>query len=117
MEHVHIFYGHLKYLTAIWYILWTFGIFCGYFVFFSRFGMYQEKSGNTDPVVKVYYKGKPNLISDIYKCKTMQYKHCMPPPKDRTGRQYKPSYQTLMLQALGVLSKFTCSPGHIHDPA
>jgi hypothetical protein len=81
MEHVHIFYGHLKYLTAIWYILWTFGIFCGYFVFFSRFGMYQEKSGNTDPVVKVYYKGKPNLISDIYKCKTMQYKHCMPPPQ------------------------------------
>jgi hypothetical protein len=32
---------------AIWYILWPFGIFYGYLVYFSRFGMlYQEKSGN-----------------------------------------------------------------------
>jgi hypothetical protein len=33
--------------VAIWYILWTFGIFRGYMVYFSRFGMlHQEKSGN-----------------------------------------------------------------------
>jgi hypothetical protein len=47
MEEVGIFYGHLVYSTAIWYILWPFGIFYGYFVCFSRFGMlYQEKFGN-----------------------------------------------------------------------
>jgi hypothetical protein len=27
MEDVSIFYGHLAYFTAIWYILWPFGIF------------------------------------------------------------------------------------------
>jgi hypothetical protein len=30
--------------VAIWYILWPFGIFYGYLVYFSRFGMlYPEK--------------------------------------------------------------------------
>jgi hypothetical protein len=30
-----VFYGHLAYFTAIWYdILWPFGIFYGYLVFF-----------------------------------------------------------------------------------
>jgi hypothetical protein len=53
-------------------------------------------------VVKVYYRGKPNLMSDIYKRST---NIVCPPPKDRTGRQYKPSYQTF--------AKFTCSPGHV----
>jgi hypothetical protein len=53
MENVGIFYVHVVYFTAIWYTLWTFGIFCGnlvYFVvYFSRFGMlYKEKSGNPD---------------------------------------------------------------------
>jgi hypothetical protein len=32
---------------AIWNILWPFGLFYGYLVYFSRIGMlYQEKSGN-----------------------------------------------------------------------
>jgi hypothetical protein len=32
---------------SIWYILQSFGIFFGYLVYFSRFGvLYQEKSGN-----------------------------------------------------------------------
>jgi hypothetical protein len=37
----------LVYFTANWYILWPFGIFNGYLVYFPRFGMmYIEKSGN-----------------------------------------------------------------------
>jgi hypothetical protein len=47
MEDVGIFYGHLVHLTVFWYILWTFGIYCGNWVYFPRFGiLYQEKSGN-----------------------------------------------------------------------
>jgi hypothetical protein len=38
-ENVGIFYGCLEYLTAIWYISWPFGAFCGHLVYFSRFGM------------------------------------------------------------------------------
>jgi hypothetical protein len=34
MEDVGIFYGRLVYLCNIWYILWLFGIFCGYLVYF-----------------------------------------------------------------------------------
>jgi hypothetical protein len=42
-----IFCGHLVYFVVIWYILWSFGIFCGHLVHFPRVGMlYQEKSGN-----------------------------------------------------------------------
>jgi hypothetical protein len=56
MENIYIFYGHLVYFTAIWYILWAFGIFCGHLVNFrviwynfSSFGMLsQEKSGKPD---------------------------------------------------------------------
>jgi hypothetical protein len=34
-------------LSSLWYILWPFGIFYGFMVYFSRFGMlYQENSGN-----------------------------------------------------------------------
>jgi hypothetical protein len=37
---------------AIWYILWSFGIFSGYLVDYFRFGMLQqEKSGN--PVLEL----------------------------------------------------------------
>jgi hypothetical protein len=44
-----IIYGHLVYLTANWCNLWSFGIFCGHLLYFSRFGMlFQEKSGNTE---------------------------------------------------------------------
>jgi hypothetical protein len=32
-----IFYGHLVYFTAIWYILLPFGIFYGYLVYFPPF--------------------------------------------------------------------------------
>jgi hypothetical protein len=54
-------------------------------------------------VVKVYCKGKSNLMSDIYKC-NKRNKHRTnivrpPPPLDKsTGRQYKPSYQVLPLE-------------------
>jgi hypothetical protein len=48
------FYSQFAYLTAIWPILWPFGIFCGHFgifvvilVYFSSSGnLYQVKSGN-----------------------------------------------------------------------
>jgi hypothetical protein len=47
MEDVGAFYGRSVYFTAIWYILWSFGTFYGYLVYFSRFGMFhQEKSGS-----------------------------------------------------------------------
>jgi hypothetical protein len=50
MEDVGIFYGHLVHFMVIWYILWTFGIFCGNLVYFPRFGiLYQEKSVNPAP--------------------------------------------------------------------
>jgi hypothetical protein len=49
VEDVGIFYWHLVYFTAIWYILWPFGIFYCYLVYLSRFGMLREdKSGNPD---------------------------------------------------------------------
>jgi hypothetical protein len=47
MEDVGIFYGHLVHFMVFCYILWTFGIVCGNFIYFSPFGiLYQEKSGN-----------------------------------------------------------------------
>jgi hypothetical protein len=47
MEEVGMFYGHLVYFTAIWYILWPFRICNLWYVYFSYFGMFcQEKSGN-----------------------------------------------------------------------
>jgi hypothetical protein len=47
MEDVVLLYGILVYFSAIWYILWPFGIFYGYLVYFLRFGLlHQEKSGN-----------------------------------------------------------------------
>jgi hypothetical protein len=36
-DDVGIFYGHLVYFTAIWYILQSFGIFSGNLVYFSPF--------------------------------------------------------------------------------
>jgi hypothetical protein len=42
-----VFYGHLVYFTDIWYILRTFGIFCGHLAYFYSFGMLRrEQSGN-----------------------------------------------------------------------
>jgi hypothetical protein len=38
-----LFYGHLVYLTAIWYILWPLGIFLVIWYIFPRMGkLYQE---------------------------------------------------------------------------
>jgi hypothetical protein len=52
-----------------------------------------------DNVVKVYCKGKYNLMSVIYKRNKRSTNIIRPPlPLDkRTGRQYKPSYQVLPL--------------------
>jgi hypothetical protein len=51
LEKVDIFYGHLEYFSAIWYKLWPFGIICGSWVYFSRFGMFgPRKSGNPGPL-------------------------------------------------------------------
>jgi hypothetical protein len=44
-----IFYVHLEYITAIWYILWTFGHLVAVWYIFPRFGiLYEEKSGNPE---------------------------------------------------------------------
>jgi hypothetical protein len=34
LKNVYIFYGHLEYITVIWNILRTLGIFCVYFEYF-----------------------------------------------------------------------------------
>jgi hypothetical protein len=42
-----VLYGYLEYITAIWYILWAFGILVAIWYIFFRFGILcQEKSGN-----------------------------------------------------------------------
>jgi hypothetical protein len=52
-----LFYGSLVYFVANWDILWPIGIFYGYLVNFSCFGMlYHEKSGNPGP--SFYPNGK-----------------------------------------------------------
>jgi hypothetical protein len=49
MENTGIFYGHLEFFTAIWYILWPFGNVVAIWYIFPRFGILcQEKSGNPD---------------------------------------------------------------------
>jgi hypothetical protein len=35
MEDADIFYGHLAYISAFWYILWTFGIFNDFWAYSS----------------------------------------------------------------------------------
>jgi hypothetical protein len=53
----YIFYGNLVYFTAISYVLWTFGIFCGNLVPFPSFGiLYQENYGNPGSVLSVTSK-------------------------------------------------------------
>jgi hypothetical protein len=52
MEDYGIFYGHLVYFTAIWYILWPLGTFCGKLVcIFSRFGMLYTPKKNLASLV------------------------------------------------------------------
>jgi hypothetical protein len=55
MEKFGTIFGHFEYITAIWYSLYTFGIFCGNLVFLGQFGTFshfgklcQEESGNPD---------------------------------------------------------------------
>jgi hypothetical protein len=50
MEEVGIFYCHLVYFAADWFILRPFGIFCGHLVIFFPFWFaVPKKSGNPDP--------------------------------------------------------------------
>jgi hypothetical protein len=44
MEDVGIFYGYLVHSTAVWYLLWSYGILYGNYVYF--FPLHQEKSGS-----------------------------------------------------------------------
>jgi hypothetical protein len=47
MQKVGIFYAHLECITAICYILWSFGNFVVIWYIFPRFGtLCQEKSGS-----------------------------------------------------------------------
>jgi hypothetical protein len=47
MKKVGIFYGHLEFLTAIWYILWPFDNLIAIWYILPRFGIFnKEKSGN-----------------------------------------------------------------------
>jgi hypothetical protein len=59
MEDVGIFYGHLVYIVAIWYILWPFGTYCGHLVYFVAiwnilwpFGIY---CGHLVYIVDIWY--------------------------------------------------------------
>jgi hypothetical protein len=47
MKTVGNFYGHLEYITAIWYILWQIGNLFAIWYISPRFGiLIKEKSGN-----------------------------------------------------------------------
>jgi hypothetical protein len=47
MEKVGVVYGHLEYITAIWYILCSFGTLVAIWYIFHRFGtLWWDKSGN-----------------------------------------------------------------------
>jgi hypothetical protein len=46
MEKVGKFYGHLEYITAIWYILWPFVNLASILYILPRFGILCQKSGN-----------------------------------------------------------------------
>jgi hypothetical protein len=48
MENVGIFYRHLEYFKAIWYIVWPFGNFVSLWYIIPPFGMLspEKKSGN-----------------------------------------------------------------------
>jgi hypothetical protein len=47
MENIGIFYNHLKYIMAIWYIIWPYGNLVVIWYIYPRFGiLYYEKPGN-----------------------------------------------------------------------
>jgi hypothetical protein len=56
---VGIIFGHLEYLTAIWYALWPFGIFSGHLVNFSQYWyVVAIKLWQPFPEVKFTYRSK-----------------------------------------------------------
>jgi hypothetical protein len=72
------FSRHLVYFVVIWYILWSFGIFCGHLVHFSRFGMfYREKSGN--PVFSVLVRCTNKNLATLFLAPHLQARneHCL----------------------------------------
>jgi hypothetical protein len=58
IEDVGIFYVHLIHFTAIWYILWHFGIFYGYlvYVFYPVLIFLARKSGSPGLNIKQMQK-------------------------------------------------------------
>jgi hypothetical protein len=47
IEKVDLFYGHLEFISAIWYNAWPFGNLVAMWCIFPSFGILrQEKSGN-----------------------------------------------------------------------
>jgi hypothetical protein len=55
MENIGMFYGHVEYILAIWYIIWPMGNLVVFWYIFSLFGiLYHEKSGNPDGEVGMY---------------------------------------------------------------
>jgi hypothetical protein len=64
MENVGIFCGHLKYFTAIWFILRRFGNVMVLKYIFHRFGtLCQEKSGNPDTHTVCLMRGHYSKLS------------------------------------------------------
>jgi hypothetical protein len=63
-----IFCGHLVYFVVTWYILWSLGIFCGHLVYFVViwyifpdlvYILYHEKSGNPGSTAEIFkYVGR-----------------------------------------------------------
>jgi hypothetical protein len=59
-----IFYGHLVYFTAIWYILWPFGTLLAVWYIFPRFGILnKEKSGNPEAQIDVLMECRHCILS------------------------------------------------------
>jgi hypothetical protein len=56
MEKVGLFYGHLEYIMAFWYILWPFGNLVAIWYIFHLFSILsREKSGNPGAGRKLIY--------------------------------------------------------------
>jgi hypothetical protein len=69
MEDVGIFYGLLVYFTAIWYILWPFGILVGYWVYFLPFGYVVARKiwqpWLSSPKISTCSVAMPNLLGTL----------------------------------------------------
>jgi hypothetical protein len=93
MEDVGVFYGHLVYFMAIWYIFWPFSIINGHLVYFLLFWyVLQRKSGN------------PELNLSEFLCTTFA------PVQNQTKKPER------VLQNIGLsnLNSFSCAP-FIHN--